>query len=75
MVVEGAAVAEGHAQVEEGVLRGETAAGDGADARGPVVGAEEGGADVRVEEVQDGAGEGGEGGGGGGGDVDELRRG
>jgi len=71
-VVEGPALAEGHAQVDERVGGGDAAAGDGPHARRPVVRAEEGGAHVRVEEVEDRAGEGGQGGGRDGGDVDDL---
>lgn len=72
VVVEGAALAEGHAQVDEGEGGGDAAAGDGADGGGPVVCPEEGGAHVGVVQVEDGAGEGGEGRGGRGGDVDYL---
>lgn len=60
VVVEGAALAEGHAQIDEGEGGGYTAASNGADGCGPVVCAKEGGAHVGVVQIKDRAGERGE---------------
>lgn len=58
VVVEGAALAKGHAQVDQRKGGRDAAAGDWADGGGPVVCAKEGGAHVGIVQVEDGAGEG-----------------
>lgn len=60
VVVECAALAEGHAQIDKGEGGGYATASDGAHGCGPVVCAKEGGAHVRVVQIEDGAGERGE---------------
>lgn len=68
--VESAAFFEGQFYGDEGVVRGDAAGGDGEEEAFPGVGAEEGGGDVGVLEVEEGGGEGSEGWDGGCGEVD-----
>ena len=70
--VEGAAFLEFHDELERGVRGGETTAVDGRDDGFPLVGAEPGGGDARVGDVEDGDREGLEGGRGGEGEVYDL---
>jgi len=70
--IESATVFEGHFYLDVRVLGGDAAAGDGQQDALPDVGAEEGGGDMGILEVEDGGGEGLEGGGRGGGEVDDL---